>query len=69
VPVTALEEAATIRLALDACAGTIAGKPAAATTQRCKRTVFHNAVRYAVELRLLDANPVDRIQWKAPAVA
>ncbi len=31
--------------------------------------VFHNAVSYAVELRLLDANPVDRIQWKAPAVA
>jgi hypothetical protein len=34
-----------------------------------KRAVFHNAVRYAVELRLLDANPVDRIQSKAPAVA
>ena len=69
VPVTALEEAATIRLALDACARTIAGKPAAATTQRRKRAVFHNAASYAVELRLLDSNPVDRIQWKAPAVA
>ena len=62
-------DAATIRLALDACARTLAGKPAAATTQRRKRAVFHNAVSYAVELRLLDANPVDRIQWKAPAVA
>ena len=31
--------------------------------------MFRNAVRYAVELRLLYANPVDRIQWKAPAVA
>ncbi len=41
VPVTALEEAATIRLALDACARTIAGKSAAATTQRRKRAVFH----------------------------
>ena len=69
LPVTALEEAATIRLALDACARTLAGKPAAATTQRRKRAVFHNAVSYAVELRLLDANPVDRIGWKAPAVA
>ena len=69
LPVAALEEAATIRLALDACARTLAGKSAAATTQRRKRAVFHNAVRYAVELRLLDANPVDRIQWKAPAVA
>ena len=69
LPVTALEEAATIRLALDACARTLAGKPAAATTQRRKRAVFRNAVSYAVELRLLDANPVDRIGWKAPAVA
>ena len=33
VPVTAPEEAATIRLALDACARTIAGKSAAAATQ------------------------------------
>ena len=31
--------------------------------------MFHNAISYAVELRLLDANPVDRIGWKAPAVA
>jgi len=69
LPVAALEEAATIRLALHACARTLAGKPAAATTQRRKRAVFHNAVSYAVELRLLDANPVDRIGWTAPAVA
>ena len=69
LPVAALEEAATVRLALDACARTLAGKPAAATTQRRKRAVFRNAVSYAVELRLLDANPVDRIGWKAPAVA
>jgi site-specific recombinase XerD len=69
LPVAALEEAATVRLALDACARTLAGTPAAATTQRRKRAVFHNAVSYAVELRLLDANPVDRIRWKAPAVA
>ena len=31
--------------------------------------MFYNAVGYAVELRLLDSNPVDRIQWKTPAVA
>ena len=69
VPVTALEEAATIRLALDACARTIAGKPAAATTQRRKRAVFHNAASYAVELRLLGSHPIELIRWKAPAVA
>jgi integrase len=69
LPVAALEETATVRLALDACARTLAGTPAAATTQRRKRAVFHNAVSYAVELRYLDANPVDRIGRKAPAVA
>jgi hypothetical protein len=40
-------------------------KPAAATTQQRKRAVFYNALAYAVEVGLLSANPVDRIQWKA----
>jgi integrase len=31
--------------------------------------VLANALGYAVELRLLPANPLDRIQWKASAVA
>ena len=31
--------------------------------------MFYNAVGYAVERRLLASNPIDRIQWKAPAVA
>jgi integrase len=70
LPVTALQDdAATIRLALGACARTGTGTPAAASTQRRKRAVFYNAVGYAVELRLLAANPIDRIQWKTPAVA
>ncbi len=69
LPVAALEEPATVRAALNACARQLDGKPAAATTTRRKRAVFANAVGYAVELRLLPANPLDRIQWKAPAVA
>ena len=70
LPVTALQDdAATIRLALGACARTGTGTPAAASTQRRKRAVFYNAVGYAVELRLLASNPIDRIQWKTPAVA
>ena len=51
------------------CATTLAGKPAAGSTQRRKRPVFYNALGYAVELGLLRSNPVDRIQWTAPAVA
>jgi hypothetical protein len=31
--------------------------------------VFYNALGYAVEQCHLPANPVDRIQWTAPAVA
>jgi integrase len=31
--------------------------------------VFYNALGYAVEQGHLAANPVDRIQWTAPAVA
>src|ERR1039457_5402979 len=69
LPVTYLEDTATVRLALAACATTLAGKPAAGSTQRRKRSVFYNALGYAVELGLLGSNPVDRIQWTAPAVA
>ena len=67
--VTDLEDTANVRLALGACAATLAGKPAAGSTQRRKRSVFCNALGYAVELGLLGSNPVDRIQWTAPAVA
>ena len=69
LPVTYLEDTANVRLALAACAATLAGKPAAGSTQRRKRSVFYNALGYAVELKLLGSNPVDRIQWTAPAVA
>jgi integrase len=69
LPVSALEDPATVRTALNACARRLDGKPAAATTARRKRAVFANALGYAVELGLLPANPLDRIQWKASAVA
>jgi integrase len=69
LPVAYLEDTANVRLALAACAATLAGKPAAGSTQRRKRSVFYNALGYAVELGLLGSNPVDRIQWTAPAVA
>jgi integrase len=69
LPVTALEDTATVRLALAACAKTLTGKAAAGATQRRKRSVFYNALGYAVEQGHLPANPVDRIQWTAPAIA
>ena len=69
LPVAALDDPATVRVALGACAKTLTGKPAAGSTQRRKRSVFYNALGYAVELGRLPSNPVDRIQWTAPAVA
>ena len=69
LPVSALDDPATVRLALGACAKTLAGKPAAGSTQRRKRSVFYNALGYAVELGHLASNPIDRIQWTTPAVA
>jgi RNA polymerase sigma-70 factor (TIGR02960 family) len=69
MPPEPLEFRATVRVALGACAKTLTGKPAAGSTQRRKRSVFCNALGYAVELGRLAANPVDRIQWTAPAVA
>ena len=69
LPVDELEDTATVRLALGACAKTLTGKAAAGSTQRRKRSVFYNALGYAVEQGHLTSNPVDRIQWTAPAVA
>ena len=69
LPVAALEDTGTVRLALAACAKTLTGKAAAGSTQRRKRSVFYNALGYAVEQGHLAANPVDRVQWTAPSVA
>jgi integrase len=68
IPVARLTESDNIRAALAACARTLNGKPAAATTVQRKRAVLYNAIGYAVERGLLDYNPIDRIQWRAPAV-
>jgi len=67
LPVTDLAEADVIRSALNAIAVTMAGRPAAPTTVARKRAVFYNALKYAVkERKLLEANPIDQVDWKAP---
>ncbi len=66
VKLTELTDAALVRKALDLLATRIDGKPAAATTVARKRAVFYGALRYAVELRLLDGHPMDYIQWTTP---
>jgi integrase len=68
-PVTVLADPAVLRAILNACARTGSGQPAAATTQRRKRSVLHNLAGYATEQRHLTVNPVAQLKWKAPAVA
>jgi integrase len=69
LPITALEDTATVRTALGACARTLDGKAASGSVQRRKRSVFYNALGYAVEQGHLASNPVDRVQWTSPGVA
>jgi hypothetical protein len=45
------------------------GSPAAANTITGKRAVFHGALAYAVEFRLLPANPISLVRWRAPRAA
>ncbi|WP_040477361.1 tyrosine-type recombinase/integrase [Longispora albida] len=67
--VDVLKDLGVVRRVLDALTVRLDGKAAAATTIYRKRSVFYNALGYAVELGLLASNPVDAIQWKAPKVA
>jgi integrase len=69
VKLTNLTDAGIVRKALDLLATRLDGKAAAATTVARKRAVFYGALRYAVELRLLDSHPMDHVQWAAPKSA
>jgi integrase len=68
-PMSALAEASTARTMLDQATGRLDGKTAAASTARRHRTILANAMDYAVELGLLDTNPIRRIKWTAPKVS
>jgi hypothetical protein len=69
LPVARLRDTDYVRAGLNACARRTDGKPAAATVVQRKRAVFYNALGYAVERELLEYNPIDKVQWRAPAVA
>jgi integrase len=65
----ALNDGAVVRGVLNALAVNMDGRAAAATTIARRRAVLHSALRYAVELGRLPANPIQRIRWRAPKVA
>ncbi|MBB5870574.1 integrase [Allocatelliglobosispora scoriae] len=62
VPLSSLADAVVTRAGLEAVGRLMDGKAAAATTRRRKRAVFYNVLEFAVELELLDSNPIDRLR-------
>jgi integrase len=68
-PVSALAEPATARSVLNQATERVDGKPAAASTARRHRIILANAMDYAVELGLLDANPIRALKWTAPKIS
>ena len=68
-PLPTLAEAAIARRMLDQATGRLDGKNAAASTARRHRIILANAMDYAVELGLLETNPIRVLKWTAPKVS
>ena len=69
LPVARLQNPQVTRQALDALAVRLDRRRAAANTITRKRAVFHNALGYAVELGLLEVNPLGQFQRRMPRAA
>ncbi|MBS2545540.1 tyrosine-type recombinase/integrase [Catenulispora sp. NL8] len=66
VPITALREPRTARAAYDATTTSPSGQPYAANTYKNKVKGLNGAIKYAIELDLLERNPLDRISTPPP---
>jgi integrase len=66
LPIQSLSDPQITRRALDALTLRLDGERAAPNTIIRKRAVFHGALSYAVELRLLPANPLSLLSWTTP---
>ncbi|MFI6910456.1 tyrosine-type recombinase/integrase [Nonomuraea sp. NPDC050394] len=62
--VSALSTPATARALLNAATSRLDGKRVAASSNRRHRVILSNAMAYAVELKLLDKNPIPGLKWK-----
>jgi integrase len=69
LPVSALMGAAVARRALEQATGRLDGRNAAPSTARRHRTILANAMDYAIEVGLLDSNPIRALKWTAPKVS
>ena len=68
----ALEDAAVITRALDACGRKLDGSAASAEYYRRRRRIFYAALKHAVRTGIFSANPLDGTigqDWKAPVVS
>jgi len=63
-PVGDLADPATLRAVMGAIGRKLDGKSSAASTSQRKRAVFHNALEYAVERKLLAGNPLASVRVK-----
>ncbi|MQA87267.1 MAG: tyrosine-type recombinase/integrase [Streptosporangiales bacterium] len=68
-PVSALADPKVTRAVLDAASTRLDGKAAAASSVLRNRAILYNACEYAIELGILDTNPIKAIKWKAPRAA
>ena len=68
-PLPVLAEPAVARRLLDQATGRLDGKSAAASTARRHRVILANAMDYAVELGVLEINPIRVLKWTAPKVS
>ncbi|MER6950814.1 tyrosine-type recombinase/integrase [Nonomuraea sp. NPDC000554] len=66
-PVSALaDDSVLVRALLDTATSRLDGKRAATSTVLRNKTILQSALDYGVELKLLPANPLKGIKWKAP---
>ena len=69
LPISQVSKPQYARAALDAISVLQDGRAAGATTIARKRSVFANAISYAMEREELPANPLERLSWKPPKVS
>jgi integrase len=65
-PVSALRDPRLLRQVLDSLTVRLDGTPAAPSVTSRRRKILHAALEYAVELDLLDRNPMAALKWTPP---
>ena len=65
-PVSALRDPRLLRQVLDSLTVKLDGTPAAPSVTSRRRKILHTALEYAVELELLDKNPMPALKWTPP---